>query len=72
MKRIYKLIIVLLLASPAFSQTYLTEDFSSGEMPPMQYKIIHGNARLTDAQRQQLIEGFRATFGNLSEGNERD
>ena len=42
----------------------LIEIVQSGEMPPLQYTLIHGNARLTDAQREQLIVGFRATFGN--------
>ncbi len=42
----------------------LIEIVQSGEMPPLQYTLIHGNARLTDAQREQLIAGFRATFGN--------
>jgi mono/diheme cytochrome c family protein len=42
----------------------MVEMVRSGEMPPLQYKLVHSDARLTDAQRQQLIDGFRATFGN--------
>jgi len=40
MKKIYSLIIVLLMALPSFSQTFLTEDFSSGEMPPPGWTIL--------------------------------
>jgi hypothetical protein len=31
-----------------------------GEMPPFQYTIIHPSAKLTDAQRQTLIQGYAA------------
>ncbi len=40
MKKIYSLIIVLFMALPSFSQTFLTEDFSSGEMPPPGWTIL--------------------------------
>ena len=36
----------------------------NGNMPPGYYTLIHANARLTDAQKQQLIQGLIATFGN--------
>ena len=29
-----------------------------GEMPPRQYTLIHGEARLTDAERQALAQGI--------------
>jgi hypothetical protein len=32
-----------------------------GEMPPLEYRLAHSAARLADAQRQQLIDGFRAS-----------
>jgi hypothetical protein len=32
-----------------------------GEMPPFQYKLVHGDARLSDAERQLLIDEFGAT-----------
>jgi hypothetical protein len=34
-----------------------------GEMPPPIYTVIHRDANLSDADRQTLIEGLRATFG---------
>jgi hypothetical protein len=30
-----------------------------GEMPPASYTLLHPDARLTPAEQQQLIEGFR-------------
>jgi mono/diheme cytochrome c family protein len=33
-----------------------------GGMPPLQYKLIHGGARLSDAERRRLASGFRALF----------
>jgi hypothetical protein len=40
MKKIYSLFIALSLGLSVFSQTYLTEDFSSGEMPPPGWTIF--------------------------------
>lgn len=34
----------------------------SGSMPPLQYKVIHRKAALSDTQRAQLISGLEATF----------
>lgn len=34
---------------------------SEGEMPPLQYRLAHSAARLSDAQKQQLADGFRAS-----------
>jgi cytochrome c553 len=31
-----------------------------GEMPPLQYTLIHPDAKLTDAEKQTLIEGYAA------------
>jgi hypothetical protein len=33
-----------------------------GGMPPIQYKLIHGDSRLSAAQRATLIAGFRALY----------
>jgi mono/diheme cytochrome c family protein len=33
--------------------------FERGEMPPAQYTMIHAGARLTDAERQQLLKGLQ-------------
>jgi hypothetical protein len=35
-----------------------------GGMPPAQYKLIHGDSRLTAAQRRTLIAGFRALYAS--------
>ena len=35
----------------------------SGEMPPGQYLILHPNADLSQAERQQLAQGFQQTLG---------
>jgi Haem-binding domain len=32
------------------------ETIRSGSMPPIQYKLFHGNARLSDTERQQLVD----------------
>ncbi len=32
----------------------------SGEMPPFQYAIIHPGAKLTDAEKQTLVQGYGA------------
>jgi hypothetical protein len=36
----------------------LREVITEGEMPPAQYTMIHAAARLTGAERQQLLEGL--------------
>jgi len=33
-------------------------------MPPAQYKLIHGDARLSAADRRTLVAGFRALYAN--------
>jgi len=37
-----------------------TSMVQSGKMPPAQYLLIHSDARLTDAEKQQLIQGLQA------------
>jgi hypothetical protein len=40
------------------------ETVIKGEMPPTYYTLLtHSAARLTDAERQELIDGLEATFG---------
>lgn len=39
------------------------ESVSEGDMPLRDYTLIHSAARLTDAEKQQLIDGLTATFG---------
>jgi hypothetical protein len=38
------------------------ESVQSGSMPPLQYKLFHGNARLSDAERRQLVDGLRQLY----------
>lgn len=40
MRKIYALLIVLVLTFPALGQTFLSEDFSSGQMPPPGWSIF--------------------------------
>lgn len=35
----------------------------SGEMPPLQYKIMHKSGRLSAAERDALVQGLRASLG---------
>jgi len=39
------------------------EELEDDEMPPWQYTLTHGEARLSDAERAELVKGLRATFG---------
>ena len=36
----------------------------SGRMPPLQYKLIHSESRLSAAQKRELAAGLRRTFAN--------
>lgn len=38
------------------------EAVTEGEMPPLQYKIMHSSARLSDAEKQELADGLARTF----------
>lgn len=38
------------------------ESIDGGGMPPLQYKLIYGRARLSAAERRALIAGFRALY----------
>ena len=40
-----------------------------GAMPPTQYTLIHGDARLTDAERRQLAAGLEATVRTSPPGS---
>ena len=42
----------------------VVEAIDGGGMPPAQYKLIHGDARLSAADRRTLIAGFRALYAN--------
>ena len=42
----------------------LVRVIDGGGMPPAQYKLIHGDARLSAADRRTLVAGFRALYAN--------
>lgn len=52
---------------------------ANGEMPPWFYLPLHPDAKLSDAEKRELVDGFTATFGGNvgkaaaeSSGGERD
>lgn len=42
----------------------IAEVVGEGEMPPWNFRLLHPEARLTDAEKAELIQGIRATLGN--------
>jgi hypothetical protein len=38
------------------------EVIDGGEMPPIQYRLAHSGARLSDAEKQELIAGLKASL----------
>ena len=38
------------------------EAVEEGSMPPWQYKLLHGSARLSDGEKKELADGLRRTF----------
>ena len=38
------------------------EAIEEGSMPPWQYKLLHGSARLSDHEKTELADGLRRTF----------
>jgi hypothetical protein len=49
------------------------EIVNEGEMPPFQYTIIHPSAKLTDAEKQTLVQGYGAGMtsnGGASSGGQ--
>jgi len=43
--------------------TEAADELEDGKMPLKSYRWMHGEARLSDADKNALIEGLRATFG---------
>ncbi|WP_189001449.1 heme-binding domain-containing protein [Deinococcus roseus] len=43
------------------------ETVEEGKMPDRSYLPLHPEARLTDSEKQQLISGLKATFGESGE-----
>jgi hypothetical protein len=48
------------------------ETVIKGEMPPSYYVVMHPEALLSAAERQELIDGLLATFGQGDAGEHRD
>lgn len=44
------------------------ETVQKGSMPPLIYTLMHPLARLSDREKQMLIQGLTATFGGEGEG----
>jgi hypothetical protein len=42
----------------------MTDYINRGAMPPSRYTLIHSTARLTPAEKQQLIKGLQAAVNN--------
>ena len=40
----------------------VAEVINEGEMPPLQYKVMHSSARLSDQEKQDLAAGMLKTF----------
>ena len=40
------------------------EAISGGEMPPLQYKVLHPSARLPAAEKDELTQGLSATYAS--------
>lgn len=47
--------------------TEAVKEVQEGDMPPWDYALAHSEARLSDAEKQQLIEGFKKTFSKARE-----
>jgi mono/diheme cytochrome c family protein len=47
----------------AFIGNEAAELVTSGEMPPLQYRLAHSDARLSDAEKQELAAGLKRTLG---------
>lgn len=46
----------------------IVEVIDSGSMPPFYYPLMHSEAKLSDTQKAQLIEGLRATLSQTDTG----
>lgn len=50
----------------------MVEVIRDGEMPLASYTLLHPDANLDDAQRETLIAGLQATFGNSAPADNGD
>lgn len=42
----------------------IVEAIDGGEMPPLQYKLVHAGSRLSAAEKRTLIDGFRKLYAS--------
>lgn len=47
----------------AFVAVAIEEVVRDGEMPPREYRLMHSEAQLSEAERQELIDGAKASLG---------
>ena len=47
----------------------VVEAVQEGDMPPIQYRLLHPGARLSSTERQTLVQRLQATFGPGQGGN---
>ncbi|MCD4687188.1 MAG: heme-binding domain-containing protein, partial [Anaerolineae bacterium] len=45
----------------------IADEIRSGDMPPGTYRLLHPDARLTDAEQEALIAGLQATVAQNQE-----
>ncbi|HML25020.1 MAG TPA: heme-binding domain-containing protein [Aggregatilinea sp.] len=61
-------------ASHPQSAGEISEVIDSGEMPPFYYVMMHSEAKLSDTEKQQLIQGLQTTIaqtnGQVSESSD--
>ena len=48
-------------ARKAESPDKIRKEITKGEMPPIQYRLAHPEARLSESEKRQLIDGLNAT-----------
>ena len=48
------------------------EGVQKGEMPPWDYVLMHPQSRLSESEKQELIQGLQATLGSEEEEEEED
>lgn len=47
----------------------IAEIVAGGEMPPIQYSLFRPGSKLSDAERQELVDGLRATISASPPGS---
>jgi hypothetical protein len=47
----------------AFIAVAIEEVVRDGEMPPREYRLMHPDAQLSEAEQQELIDGVKASLG---------